>query len=481
MKKLSLVLITCLIACTSMHKQHLGGIAPDVEIDYAPPVPSEFVLSNGIKVFYIQDDEVPLVSGKLYIPGGYLHWSQFPVGVTEALGSQMRLGGAGDLGPSELDTRLKELSAGISSSIGKEFTSFAFSGLSADVDELLELFYDMIRKPRFDQQRLELWRRQGVEGIARRGDDPATIARLTLRKALVGDSRTFGRTLRKKHVTAVSRVALLQAHRKIVFPDNALMAVKGSLSLEAVKEKLDRVLGAWEKRGGNLPEAGRFTHLSAPGIYFVSKQLQQSTVYIGQTGPERLPPDYAAIDVFNEVFGTSSFNCLLMQELREKRGLVYGVWGGINPDVGVGINVIAFQTKTDSTTEAISESIHVLERMQKGDFPEKKVREAKASIKNSFVFRYDSTKELVKRVAARTLLDFPDDFDETYLPLISEVSKEAVQEVASKYWNIDDLALVVVGDPALYAELERLLADNSSPLFGKTLHKIDFDEVPKFN
>lgn len=96
------------------------------------PVPEEWTLSNGLKVLYLKDDELPIVYGNLFIRGGSLYEDSKHRGVVSTMGSMLRLGGAGKYSPEALDERLRELAAGIGSSIGQEYGTISFNALSPD-------------------------------------------------------------------------------------------------------------------------------------------------------------------------------------------------------------------------------------------------------------------------------------------------------------------------------------------------------------
>lgn len=438
------------------------------------PKPEEFFLSNGIKVFYIQDKEVPLVSASLYMPGGTLSWNEFSKATLEAVAELTRAGGTKSMTPEKLDLELLKLSAGISTGIKKDYTTASFSCLSSDIEKVLNLFMSVIIEPSFDSKKTELWKLKYKEVIKRRKDSPETIAKLTLRRALFGIDNSYGKTLNIDDIDKVTRIELLRAHRRLFIPERAVLAIKSNLSLETIKKLLDSSLSKWETLNREIKTSAKYIDYSKPGIYFAEKDLQQSTVYIGMPGPKRLAPDYSEIEIFNNIFGTSGFNSLLMQKLREDQGLVYGIYGAITSDVNVGLNIIAFQTKTESTVKAINESLKILDQMKQGDFTDENLKSAKLIIKNSYVFKYDSLGKLLQREVVKDLLDFPKDYDETYIEKAMNVTREDVVNVANKYWDYNKLAIIVVGNKEIKEEIKGL------KLYGLEFKEVSFDTLPRF-
>ncbi|MFO0006354.1 MAG: insulinase family protein, partial [bacterium] len=117
---------------------------------------------------YLKDSELPVAQGQLIIRGGALWANQYPLGTTSAMGDVMRTGGAGDLSADALERELEKLAAGVSSSFSTEFGSISFSCLTSDLERVFKLFADVALRPRFEQDKLNLWKGQSLEGIRRR-------------------------------------------------------------------------------------------------------------------------------------------------------------------------------------------------------------------------------------------------------------------------------------------------------------------------
>ncbi|NCV14419.1 MAG: insulinase family protein, partial [Betaproteobacteria bacterium] len=164
---------------------------------------------------------------------------------------------------------------------------------------------------------------------------------------MYGDS-PYGRVSLERDVSSLSRDILGSLHRKFVRPDGAILVVTGRIEQEKVEELVRAHFSSWEPRGELLPPAPPAPEDPAPGIYFVTLPFAQATVKMGQLGVPRLTPDYPAIEMFNEVFGSSGFGARLMQRVRTELGLSYGVYGGIAPAVVKGTNYIFLQTKSGS-------------------------------------------------------------------------------------------------------------------------------------
>jgi predicted Zn-dependent peptidase len=441
---------------------------------FKPIQPEEWRLENGLRVVYLKDDELPLVKGRLFIRGGSLWGPASPVGAMGAMGDQMRQGGAGSRSADMLDQELEELAATVSSSFSTEFGGVSFSSLASDLDKVFPIFADVTLRPRFEGDRLALWKGQSLESIRRRKEDPSTVASIAFTQLLYGDS-PYGRVSVDRDLRSISRELIVSLHQKFVKPDGGLLVVTGRIERPAVEKLVQEHFGDWKPRGELLPAAPAITLEPKPGIYFIELPFSQASVQMGHLGVPRLTPDYPAIDMFNEVFGTSGFGSRLMQRVRTELGLTYGVYGGISPAVVKGVNYVFLQTKADSVAPAIQESIGVLSKMQTAPPTDEEMEEKRTAIQNSFVLNFDSIDDIAVRNARLKLLDYPADYDQTYLAKVEGVTPASVQEVAQNRWDPSKFVIVVVGNETAYQRLERAMADKNNPLKHLALHKLRFE------
>ena len=442
---------------------------------YIPRQVEEWQLDNGLKVFYLPDDELPIIRGALYIPGGTLSEIPDKPALISMLGSQMRQGGAGSLDADQLDLELEKLAASVSSDYSTEYGSFGFSCLSSDFDRVFSIFSDVVLSPRFDLDRLDLAKGQSLEGIRRRRDDPSNIAGLASRHLLFGDN-FVGRVLASSDIKSISRVDLLRAHRLFVQPEGAILAVTGKIDREKMNRAISERFANWKNLSVKPPAVSEYSYKPQPGIYFVTEQFEQSTVYIGQQGPTRLADDYVGIEGFNTIFGGGDFGSRLMTKIRTDQGLAYSVYGSILQAKPVGQNIMVLQTKAQSVSDAIEQSILVLSDMQKNLVNEEELEQAKMAIQNSFIFKLDTTDDLIRRHALLRLLNYPADYDATYVSKVNALERQDIKEVANKYWDISKLVIVVVGNENAYNLLKERATKEPDSFAGLGLFRCSFNE-----
>lgn len=413
-------------------------------INYTPPNPYVITYSNGLKVLYLPDNELPLVKMSLYIRGGTYWENNHDFGVMDLMGAMMRRGGAGKRNADELDKHLRQLSATISSTVGGEYGVVSMECLDVDVDEVFGIMSDVVLRPRFQSDRLELLKRQVLEGVARRRDDPWSIASISFNQLLYGDSFA-GRALTSHQVRKVQTWQLRRAYNEFLRPDRAILTVTGRISIDHVKELVQQEFGYLKGAVNPLPELQLEVPQERPRVVFIESDLGQSTVIFGQLGAPRYSPDHFPMLVYNEVFA-GGMSSLLSTRIRSDLGLAYGVFGGIMPGLIKGKNVVAFQTKSATTGAAIVESMKLIERTRTSVLTKSLVDEKKRGMTASYVFAHDKPSSILGRIVSLDLMGYPETYDSEYLNRVNSVSPQDLITLAQNRWHTGVMTIVIVGN-----------------------------------
>jgi len=479
-RKISAIVLLMLLAAAGC--RHAGPLRPDFAprpASFSPPEPESWILPNGLQVIFMENGELPLLSGSLFMKGGALWTSAAETGLAGVSGALMRTGGAGQLSADDLDRRLESLAASIGSSFGAEYGRVSFSCLSSDAEEVFGIFSDVVLRPRFEEERFQLWKRLALEEIRRRRDDADTVASIAFNQLLFGDG-PYGRTLLSSHVRAMTREAVQAFHRRFAYPDGAILAVSGDINRRKLEELALRYFGSWPRREYRLQAYPLFEYKPSPAVYFIKQPFSQATVIMGQQGPARLSPDHVAIDLFNEYFGMGGFSSLLFRRVRDQLGLSYSLSGGLSPAAVKGKALIYLQSKGENAGQAMLECARLVKKMQDEEVPESELAGFRQSIENSFIFKFDTPGDIVERASIFRLLDYPPDYDRVYLPRMRAVTPAEVRQVARGHFDLGQFVVVVVGDESAYNSVQSALRD-SPGVFGGPLRTAKFDEALKFN
>ena len=421
-------------------------------IEFKPPVPEIRMLSNGMKLYLLEDHELPLFNINGLIKTGNIYDPADKVGLSSIFASVMRTGGTVSREPDALNEELESMAASVEVGMTREYGTINLSTLAEDIEKGLEIFADVLRNPAFREDKLELRKQQSVERIRRRNDNPIQLGWRNFSALLYGTDHPFGWYTEIEGIESITADHLKAFHAKYYHPDNMMLAITGDFETEALIAQLEKVFEGWESADITFPDVPTVDPTPKPSVNYIFKDLPQSVMLIGHFGIKRTPdfPDYFALRVMNDILGEGGFTSRLMREVREKHGLAYMV-GSImqttyytNPGEWFAYS----QTRTDKTAEAISLIIDVVKGLRDAPVPQDELQRTKDSLINSFVFGFESSSQIAFQQMMLAYRDFAPDFLETFTDNIAKVTAEDVQAVAQKYLHPDALTIVTVGNKA---------------------------------
>ena len=448
-------LIVTLIACLVVWGVPSTFARPHEEltyepIEFKPPVPEKRVLSNGMKLYLIEDHELPLFNINGLIKTGDIYDPQDKVGLSSIFASVMRTGGTVSREPDALNEELESMAASVEIGMSREYGTINLSTLAEDIETGLEIFADVLRNPAFREDKLELRKQQSIERIRRRNDNPIQLAWRNFSALLYGTDHPFGWYTEMEGIESITVDDLKAFHAKYYHPDNMMLAITGDFDTETLISQLEKVFEGWEGAKIAFPDVPTVDSTPKPSVNYIFKDFPQTTMLIGHFGIKRTPdfPDFFALRVMNEILGEGGFTSRLMTEVREKHGLAYMVGSLMQTTyyTNPGEWFAYSQTRTEKTAEAISLIIDVVKGLRDVPVPEAELQRTKDSLINSFVFGFESSSQIAFQQMMLDYRGYASGCLETYTDNIAQVTAEDVQAVAQKYLHPDALTIVTVGN-----------------------------------
>jgi predicted Zn-dependent peptidase len=430
---------------------HLPGHPSEIAIpplEFTPPEPEIRTLANGVTVYYFRDSTLPLIDFTLYFPYGTMDEPSRVTGIGSILGTVWREGGTATNSGEQISEELEFLSASLEVSVSERTTSLSASGHSKDTDRLLALLADLTLNPLLPEDRLEQSRARALELVRRRLDRPDALASSGLNRAMYGDWHPLGRESTAETIGAITRDDLAAMHRRIVGPSGARLAVVGDFEPEAMQARLESLFGTMRNDGQKQWKEPTETATVTPGWYLIDRDAAQTQIRFGQLGLPRRHPDWFAVQVMNEIFGTGGFNSRLMQEIRSRRGLTYGVGASLSEGDYGGRFILASSTKNESARELVDVAIAEMRRIMAEPVSQAELDAAKKSMTNAWVFSYDDPGQIVTSRLLEDMFRNPPERRTEYLAGIAAVTAEDVQRVARTYLKPDQLVVMLVGPEA---------------------------------
>jgi len=413
---------------------------------FKPQQPKRIQLSNGMVIFLQEDHELPLIGGTARIRGGSVSEPVSKVGLVDMYGDVWRTGGTKTQTGDQLDDFLEVRAAKVETGGGPDSTSIGFNCLKGDLDDVFKVFVDVLQNPEFRADKLDIAQKAMEDSISRRNDEADAIAHREAIKLAYGPNNPYARIAEYATVAAVTRQDLIDWHAKYVHPNNVILGITGDFDSAAMEARLRAAFESWPK-GPTLPRPDIKYDPAKPGYYLIPKEdVNQSNIRMVGLGTTRANPDYYAISVFNEAFG-GGFSSRLFNDIRTKRGLAYGVGGGVGTNFGhPGVLQISIGTKSQSTIESIQAADENISGLSTNPITDDEVQKAKDAILNAFIFRLDSPDKILAERMTYEFYGYPADWLDKYQAEIKKITAADVNRVAAKYLHKDQLAVLVVGN-----------------------------------
>lgn len=418
-------------------------------ITFTPPSAKDYrvVLKNGMLVFIAEDKTLPLVSIGLTVrTGGYLE-PPGKEGLAGFTGSQIRRGGTRSLSAEQLDEKLDFLAAQASTGIGDTAGSAGLNCLSDNLDEALKLFAEMLREPRFQEDRLQLAKEHTLQEMKKRNDESPAIEGREWGVLMYGEKHYSNRFTTEASVKSITRDDLVAFHKSYFHPGNMLAAVTGSFVKQEMLRKLEAAFAGWPTPKPSLPPVPGGADPKAPGLYRIQKDVNQGRVSIGLPAVKRDSPDIYALEVMNEILGGGGFVARITKTVRSNEGLAYSAGSGISFGVySPGTFRAAFQSKSRTVAYAAELVLAEIKKMRETPVTDEELLTIKNSLIQTFPSQWASKAQAMSIFASDEYTHRDPTFWAGYRDRIQAVSAADVQRVARSYLLPEKMAILVVGD-----------------------------------
>ncbi len=404
------------------------------------------VLDNGLVVYMLEDHEFPLVDYQAMVRVGSMYEPEEKRGLAGIAGEVLRTGGTESIPGDDLDVQLETIGAYIEANIGDTQGTVSASFLSTNAIEGLELLADVVRHPAFPEEKIDLAKVSVRTDISSRNDEPIPIAIREFRKLMFGEHSPYGWYPEYETVDAIERADLVGFHGRFFHPDRTILTVSGDFDKAQMLREVERVFGDWPRSTSPLPPDPPVPDHAPPGVFHAEKEgITQATVLFGLRGTLASDPDYAALQLLNQILG-EGFTSRLINEIRTKRGLSYAV--GSAPGTGwhhPGSWLSYLLIQADSTVTGAELMRDVVEGITREPVSDEELTMAKDIVLNQLIFDFASKGQVLNRKAFYEYHGYPQDFLETYQEQIRALTAEDLLAAAQRHIDPDEFTIVVVG------------------------------------
>ncbi|MGY9047231.1 MAG: M16 family metallopeptidase [Rhodobacterales bacterium] len=405
----------------------------------------EVTSPGGITAWLVQEPSLPFVSLEIRFRGGASLDLPGKRGATNLMVGLLEEG-AGDKNAQAFAEAREDLAASLGYSVSDDALSVSERFLTENQDQAVALLRESLVAPRFDAESIQRVKGQVMSGLRSDVTDPDEIAGAAFDKAMFGD-HPYGSKLAGtlESVEALSRDDLVDAWKGALAQDRVYVSAAGDITPEALAGLLDGLLGDLPKTG--LPQPEDITVQSTAGVTVIPFDTPQSVAMFGHEGLALDDPDFFAAYVMNVVLGGGGFEARLMKEVREKRGLTYGVYTYLSNKDHADLMVGRVASANDRIAEAIQVISDEWAKMAEGGVTQAELDQAKTYMTGSYPLRFDGNGPIANILVGMQMDGYPIDYAKTRNQRVEAVTLEDVKRVSARLLKPESLRFVVVGTP----------------------------------
>jgi zinc protease len=417
-------------------------------LKYEPPDPKAFRMefAGGLRAYIQEDHTLGLVNISALINFGALDVPKDKTGLSQLLSGTLIRGGTKTKDGSTIEERIDFLGGTLNFMAGERTSQLSLSVLSKDLDEGLQIFFDVLMNPEFREDAVKLAKARLIDQLRQANDQPSTVLSREFERLLYGDQPlTWEPT--KATYDGITVADLKAIYAKYFFPKNIILAASGDFTKADLKAKVTKAAGAWKNHAVVFPALVTTFPTVEPGVYFIQKAINQGYISIGHLGLEDGNPDYFAVQVMNFILGGGSFSSRITTKVRSNEGLSYNQGSRFTYRWGFPGTFSGYvQTKSATVGYAISLILNELDRIRKEPVTDAEMETAVNYYLESFADSFQTPQVTMSNFANLEMTGRPMDYYKTYRDKVKAVTKARVQEVARKYIQPDKLAIMIVGD-----------------------------------
>ncbi|MCY4304304.1 MAG: pitrilysin family protein [Aestuariivita sp.] len=401
--------------------------------------------ANGISAWLVEDHTIPFMALEVRFRGGTsldMPESRGAINLMTSLLDE----GAGELDAQAFARKLEELAAIISFEATDDAVSVSAKFLSENRNEAVELLKLALTKPRFSPDEIDRVREAVLSGLRADQSDPDVIAANVFAEMAYGNhpygSSGMGTI---ESVSAITRDQIVASHRSVFALDRVFVGAVGDITKGQLQELIDVLLSDLPLKGGQMPDTAEVN--LAGGITVVPFETPQSVVVFGQEGIFRDDPDFFPAYVMNHILGGGGFESRLMKEVREERGLTYGVYSYLLPKDFAAVYLGGVSSANDRVAEAVSVIQSNWRRIVESGVTSDELDAAKVFLTGAYPLRFDGNSRIARIIVGMQMQNLGLDYVSERNNMVNAVTLDDVNRVAKELLSLEKLHFVVVGQP----------------------------------
>jgi zinc protease len=405
-------------------------------------------LVNGLVMLVSENHKIPLVSLNAYVLAGQDQNPPDKPGLA-AFTARMLDEGTENYDYSQMAELLEGAGGALSIFSHRELSGVSLQLKAEDLDLGVELLAEMLRRPVFPAERLELEKEKVLNHLRSMQDDPQTVAGNAFNRLIYRGTPLQHPALGlPESVTLLSTPDLHSFHARHYGPVSTLIILAGDVSADAAQKRIETEFGDWR-----TPE---YERVILPGIQKQQAPVQETTVIdkeqvhilLGHLGVTRKNPDFPILQVLDVILGSGpGFTSRIPRRLRDEQGLAYTTYSDITASSGVypGRFAAYICTSPENRETALNGLLGEIRELVQNGITQEELETAQDYLTGSFVFDVQSNAMVARLLLSVELFDLGFDYLKRYPEMIRRVSRADVERVARLYLDTVNYTTVIVG------------------------------------
>ncbi len=418
------------------------GNSPELQV----PDVWEQKLKNGMEVFGIENNEVPLINFAFTIKGGQLTEPENQTGVANLTAAMLTKGTALKT-TAALEEALDLLGASVYVFAGQQEITLRGTTLARNFDQTMALVSEMILKPRWDVSEFELQKKEVLTRLEQQKADPGSIADLAFAKAIYGKDHVFARN-RLGTIQSIEALKLedLKSYYSNLVPNLTSAEFVGSLGETQISAALEELENSWKSKEIAIPTPQFPDQPQNPMVYFLDvPDAKQSQLRFGFVALAATDADYLPAEMMNYRLGGGGFASELTQMLRETKGYTYGIRSRFEGNALPGPFLVTSGVRSNVTAES-TKLVREIMANYAGDFDESDLELTKGYFLKSAARSFETPAAKLNYLGEIATLNFEPDYMLKQQEIMKTISLDKIKSLANTYADPDKMIYVIVGD-----------------------------------
>ena len=410
-------------------------------------------LSNNLKLYGIENNELPLVSFSLRIKGGMMHEDPVKTGVSNLM-AELMMEGTQNKTPEALQDAIGQLGASISVSSGSEFISLSGNCLARNFDAVMALVTEILLEPRWDEKEFDRIKTANLNRIKQQAGQPNAISGAVFNKLMYGQKNILAQSPigTIESVERISLSDLKSYYERFVSPNISAFHVVGAVTAAQVSSALKGIQSNWSDKKVNIPVLEGAKPISKPVIYFVDiPGSKQSVIRLGAPLVAGNHPDYFGASIINDRLGAGTSGRLFLR-LREERGYTYGANSAVPRRLNQGF-FTAFSSVRSNVTKESVELFREILAGYKDDYSQEDLDITRTAQLRSNALAFETLGDKMNILLSISTYDLPSDFIKKEEQQLLSMTLDQAKGIISKYLDPNKMFYLVVGDASTQVPL----------------------------